>query len=235
MMQEKRALTDYEIIPELANRWSPRAFADKPVEDEKLLQLLEAARWAASSNNEQPWRFFIGKKSESESENFGERESEGERGETQENENKKAQESTYEKLHEGLNKWNKKWTWTAPVLCVTIAKKTFTKNDDVNKHAWHDVGLAMGNLSAQATSMGLYLHQMAGIEADYLYEALQIPKAEYEIVSMFALGYQDETRLEALDERYHEPEKSMRSRKALTEIVFDNQFGLTPEWIPTKK
>ncbi len=216
MMQEKRALTDHTIIPELANRWSPRAFADKPVEEDKLLQLLEAARWAASSNNEQPWRFFVGRKGEGEKKQKGDN-------------------NFYDTLHEGLNQWNKKWTWTAPVLCVTIAKKQFTKNGEVNKHAWHDVGLAMGNLSAQATHMGLYLHQMAGIEADYLYEALQIPKEEYDVVSMFALGYQDETRLNALDDRYREPEESIRSRKALSEIVFETQFGLTPDWISQKK
>jgi nitroreductase len=206
MMQKKNALTDHVIIPELAERWSPRAFADKPVEELKIKQVLEAARWAASSNNEQPWRFFIAQKGKGD---------------------------FYNKLQKGLNQWNKKWTWTAPVLGVTLAKKNFSKNERPNQHAWHDLGLAMGNLSAQATHLNLYLHQMAGIDYDFLYDALKIPRETYDVVSMFAMGYQDEKRLDELEERYREPEESYRSRKALTELIFEGQFGLTPEWIKT--
>lgn len=221
MMKNKWALTDYEIVPELAKRWSPRAFADKAVEEEKLLLVLEAARWAASSYNEQPWRFFIGKKGEGELQ--GESEKNGE------------SENIYQKLFKGLNKWNQKWAFTAPVLGVTIAKKAFSNNDKENKHAWHDVGLAMGNVSAQATNLNLKVHQMAGIEHDYLYEALQIPKAEYDVVSMFAIGYQDEERLQEIDEQFKEPELAKRTRKSLNEIVFEGQFGLTPNWITNKE
>ncbi len=205
MMEQKKADTQYEVLPEIKNRWSPRAFGERAVEEEKLLALLEAARWAASSNNEQPWRFFIARKGE----------------------------EAYELLFKGLNQWNQKWAWTAPVLGVSLAKKHFTKSGKENRHAWHDVGLAMGNLSAQATATGLHLHQMAGIEQAYLHEALHIPEDQFDVVSMFALGYQDETRLKELDERYQEAEHSARKRKHMEELIFDNRFGSTPSWIET--
>ena len=196
-MSIKTAKTDYAIIPQITERWSPRAFADMPVEKEKILQLFEAARWAPSSINEQPWRFIISFK--------------GEEG--------------YKAMFEGFNEWNQKWAWTAPVIVTTCVKKTFTKNDSPNKHAWHDLGLAMGNLLAQATHLGLQVHQMAGINTGILYKNLHINPDEYEIVTMFTVGYQNFDRLSELDEQYHESEKAIRTRKGLDEILFQDKFG----------
>ncbi len=203
MLEKKAAQADHAIIPEIKNRWSPRAFADKEVEKEKLMRVLEAARWAASSMNEQPWRFIVARKGD----------------------------AHYDKLYEGLNKWNRKWTWTAPVLIATLAKKRFTKNDSKNYHSWHDLGLAMGNLSAQATHEGLHLHQMAGIEAETVAENFEVDTEGYDVVTLFVLGYQDESRLEELEERYHEAELKKRERKPLNEIVFGEVFGKNPEWL----
>jgi nitroreductase len=206
-MQQKKAQTAVPILGALAERWSPRAFSAQAVEEEKLLQLFEAARWAASSRNEQPWRFFIAQKGE----------------------------PAYDKLFKGLNQWNQKWAYTAPVLGVTLVKKHFTQNGKANAHAWHDLGLAMGNLSAQATHMNLKLHQMGGIEQDYLVSALDIPEDTYEVVAMFALGYHDIKRLEELDERYHESEKSPRQRRPLTDLLFSASFGENPHWLKEEK
>ena len=201
-MSKKSAKVNHHILPVLSERWSPRAFADTPVEVEKLKQIFEAARWAASSNNEQPWRFIICHK--------------GEKG--------------YSEMFAGFNKWNQKWAYTAPVIVTTCVKRSFTKNENPNRHAWHDLGLAMGNLLAQATHLGLFVHQMAGIETEVLYENLNINQQKYEIVSMFTIGYQSFERLNELDERYHESEHAERTRKKLSEIVFDAKFDTPIDW-----
>ncbi|HAD97399.1 MAG TPA: nitroreductase [Cryomorphaceae bacterium] len=202
MLEQKKAQTEHELIPEIMNRWSPRAFADREVEVEKLQRIFEAARWAPSSTNEQPWRFIVASKGD----------------------------EHYDKLYGCLNEWNRKWTWTAPVLVATLAKKNFTKNDKPNKHSWHDLGLAMGNLSAQATHENLYLHQMAGIHTEEVERLFEVDTDAYEVVSMFVLGYQDEKRLQELEERYHESELKERSRKPLNELVFGKRFGEAVKW-----
>ncbi|MGB0176877.1 MAG: nitroreductase family protein [Owenweeksia sp.] len=191
------------MIPEITDRWSPRAFADREVEVEKLLHVLEAARWAASSSNEQPWRFIIARRGD----------------------------DHYDALYEGLNEWNRKWAWTAPVLVATLAKKYFTRNDKENSHRWHDVGLAMGNLSAQATHEGLHLHQMAGIHPEKVEANFKVDTGQYEVVTLFVLGYQDEERLKEIEERYSESELKERSRRPLNELVFGKEFGKSPEWL----
>lgn len=202
-MIEKPATTDHEILPEISNRWSPRAFSEKMVETEKLLKLLEAARWAPSSSNEQPWRFIIARKGD----------------------------SYYDKLFEGLNESNQKWAWTAPVIGVTLGKKTFTGKDRENKYRLHDTGLAMGNLLAQATHEGLFVHQMAGIVPENIIRNFEIDENEYQLAAMFVIGYQDENRLSEMEERYSASERKQRERKSMKELVFGGKFGINPEWI----
>ncbi|MGI9175564.1 MAG: nitroreductase family protein [Rhodothermales bacterium] len=102
----KAATPHHDILDTLKHRWSPRAFSDRPVEEEKLRSLLEAARWAASSYNEQPWRFVLATK---------------------------AGPAAYERLLGCLNENNQKWARTAPVLVLSFAKKTFSKGDKVNR------------------------------------------------------------------------------------------------------
>lgn len=199
----KTAKTEYNIIPELTQRWSPRAFGEKEVPTDALKRIFEAARWAPSSRNEQPWRFIIARKGE----------------------------PHYDKLFEGLNEWNRKWAWTAPVLFSVLAVKKHEYKGRENSYCQHDVGLAMGNLLAQATHEGLALHQMAGIHKDKIAENFGVDEDEYEVMTITALGYQDEKRLDELDEKYREAEEKPRDRKPLKELLFAGRTGEAPDWL----
>ncbi len=203
MIPEKKAQADFKLMPEIADRWSPRAFADKPVENKKLLRVLEAARWAPSSRNEQPWRFIIAQKGD----------------------------AHYDRLFEGLDEGNRKWAWTAPVIAATLGKRKFDYKDRENHFHMHDLGLAMGNLLAQATHEGLYVHQMAGIIPENIISNFNINESEYGVSAMFVMGYQDEARLDELDEKYSQSERRTRQRKSLKEIVFGARFGESPDWL----
>lgn len=177
------------MIKEIKNRRSIRAFSDKKVSDEQLNELLDAARWAASCFNEQPWKFAIAKKGS----------------------------DHYDGLFEALADGNKTWVKTAPVLGVSLAKKTFDRNGKPNKHAWHDVGMAMANMAIQATSMDLYIHQMAGFSPDKIAEYLDLDD-NYEPVAMFTVGYKGES--DQLPEDLAKQENSERKRKEIDEIKF---------------
>ncbi|HET8859542.1 nitroreductase family protein [Marivirga sp.] len=179
----------------LKKRKSPVAFSDKEVSKEQLQQIFEATRWAASCFNEQPWRFVVATK---------------------------AQGAHYQKVLNGINEHNQKWAQNAPVLMLTFAKKTFDMNGQPNMHSWHDLGLAVGNMSAQVTSMGLYLHQMAGIVRDNIQNTFDIPEG-YEVVSAIALGYKLD--FENVPEELKARESKERSRKPIKEIVFDKAWG----------
>ncbi len=202
MIKEKIASTIHPVIKEISHRWSPRAFSDKPVEQEQLLSVLEAARWAASSRNEQPWRFIVARKGD----------------------------AHYSNLFKGLNEWNAQWAFTAPVLIVVLAKKEFKPNRP-NQHSWHDTGLAVGNLLVQATHLGISAHQMGGIHPEIITANFHINPNEYDVISVIALGYQDEKRLAELNESYRELEYKPRERKPLNEIVFGSKMGKAPVWL----
>jgi len=157
---EKPAETQSPIHDLLKRRWSPRAFAERPVEPEKLRSLFEAARWAPSSNNEQPWRFLVATK-----------------------ENK----ADWDRLFTCLVEGNQKWAHQAPVLMLSVATLTFD-DGSANRHAFHDTGMAVENLIIQATAMGLFLHQMAGFRIDQVRKECKIPDG-YDPVAMIAVGY----------------------------------------------
>src|SRR6266702_6198279 len=125
---EKLAETQYPIHDLLRRRWSPRAFSDRRVEPDKLRSLWEAARWAASSFNEQPWSFIVATRQKQEE---------------------------HARLLSCLVEKNQQWARLAPVLMVSVAKLKFEKTGKPNRHAFHDVGLAMGNLLVEATALGL--------------------------------------------------------------------------------
>jgi len=191
MIQEKIAQTGYPVMEEIAHRWSPRAFSEKPVDKQKLMSMLEAARWAPSSRNEQPWRFIIAHKKD----------------------------SHYSKLFEALNEWNAKWAYTAPLLLAVLAKKNFDYKNRPNNHAWYDTGAAVANLLAQATHLGLSAHQMAGIHPNKVYTNFDIDESGYDVICIIAIGYQDESRLEELEEEYRESEYKKRERKSLEDLI----------------
>lgn len=157
---EKPAPVAHPIEPLLQRRWSPRAFAAKPVEREVLLRLFEAARWAPSSYNEQPWRYIVV---------------------THENPER------LKEAHSVLSPGNT-WATKAPVLICSVAQLTFARNNKPNRHAFHDVGAASENFLLQAVALGLFGHQMAGFDVEKARAVFQVPEG-YEPVAMIALGY----------------------------------------------
>lgn len=191
----KPATTTEPILDCLAERWSPRAFQDKPVEPEKIVQLFEAARWAASAFNEQPWRFILATKEDR---------------------------AGFDKALGCLVEANQTWAKAAPVLCLTLTASNFVKNGKPNRVALHDLGLAMGNLSAQATALGLAVHQMAGVNLSQVRSAYQVPES-FEPQTAFVVGYAGEADL-LEDDGLKEAEKQPRERKAIGEIVFDSEW-----------
>ena len=154
------APVDYPIHSVLKHRWSPRAFADRDVEPEKLQSLFEAARWAASSFNAQPWHFVIAIRKDPEA---------------------------FARVLSCFVEFNQGWAKGAPVVGISVAKLNFD-DGNANRHAYHDVGQAAANLAIEAAAEGLQLHQMAGIIVDKSREVLSIP-AGYDPVAGFALGY----------------------------------------------
>jgi nitroreductase len=198
---EKPADTHFPIHDLLRRRWSPRAFAERAVEHEKIQRLLEAARWASSCFNEQPWAFIVA---------------------TSE------QPAEHGQLLSCVVEGNRIWAKQAPLLMITVAKLHFDHNGKPNRHALHDVGLAVGNLVVQATAMDLVVHQMAGILPDTIRTSYSLP-SEYEPVTGLAIGYSGDPR--TLPAEIREREQAPRSRKALQEFVFSQTWRGTPEFL----
>lgn len=194
---EKPAQMQYPIHDLLKRRWSPRAFSDRPIEPDVLRSLLEAARWAPSSNNAQPWSFIVTTKED---------------------------QAAHGRLVSCLMEGNIPWAQRAPVLMVSVARMSFEDEGKPNRHAFHDVGQAVANLSVQATALGLFVHQMAGFHSDKVRELYGIPK-EYEPVAAIAIGYPGD--LESLPERLKQREAAPRERKSLTDFVFSGRWGKT--------
>jgi len=198
---EKPAETDTPIHDLLRRRWSPRAFADRPVGADKLRSLIEAARWAPSSFNEQPWAYLVAARDNPEE---------------------------FARLLSVLIEGNIAWAQRAPVLMLSIAKLNFERNGRPNRHAYHDVGLASASLIMQATALGLVAHQMAGFDAGKARELFAIPEG-WEPVAAIALGYPGEP--ESLPERLRSRELEPRTRKPLEEFVFTGRWGQRSEFV----
>ena len=191
---EKPADAKHPIHDLLARRWSPRAFSDRPVPPEVLRSLWEAARWAPSSANQQPWSFLVVTKDDQQE--FG-------------------------RMLGCLVEGNQVWAKQAPVLMVSVAAK-LDRDNDPNAHAWYDVGQAVADLSVQATVVGLFVHQMAGILPDKIRELYQIPDT-HEAVTGIALGYPGAP--EQLPEKLRQRELAPRVRKPIAEFVFAGRWG----------
>lgn len=201
---DKLADAQYPINDLLRQRWSPLAFADKLVEPEKLRSVLEAARWAASSYNEQPWSFIIA---------------------TKENP------ADFERLLGCLAEGNQEWARNAPVLMISVAKLYFERNGVENRHAFHDVGAAAAYLSLQATAQGLFIHQMAGFDVQLTRQTYNIPEG-YEPVAAIALGYLGDA--QTLSERLQQREIAPRQRKPLEDFVFSGSWNQTSPIVANK-
>lgn len=194
-MNPKKAVTDHHILKALTERWSPYGFADKPVAEADLLSLFEAARWAASSYNEQPWNYLVALKDNPHE--FG-------------------------RLLSCLVEPNQAWAKTAPVLVLGVVSLRFAKNNKENRAAVHDLGLASANLSIEATTRGLSVHQMIGIHPDNARAVCQIPE-HFEAWTALAIGYKADPALMADDLK--ERDLTPRQRKPLKDFVFGSQWG----------
>jgi nitroreductase len=184
-----------DLLPEIANRKSPRAFLTRPVEEEKIQLLLQAFQWAPSSYNKQPWRIVVA-----------------------------TDPAVLGKMHEGIMTGNRRWAVKAPVLAVVVSKLEAddVRHDNAIPYYLYDCGQATMSVVLQAEHMGLRCHQMAGWEQGPIREALDIPADEQPIVLM-AIGYEGD--IADLDERSREKEMIPRTRKALREFAFRDRWG----------
>jgi nitroreductase len=191
----KAASPDHPIHDLLTNRWSPYAFANRAVSDDDLLSVFEAARWAASSYNEQPWSYIVATKAD--------------RGE-------------FERLLSCLVEGNQAWAKAAPVLALGCTSLNFTLNGQPNAAAVHDLGLASASLTLEATARGLSVHQMIGILPDRVRELYGIPDGVRPLTGL-AIGYLGDP--DTLPEKYRERDLAPRTRKTLPEFLFSGRWG----------
>ena len=192
---EKLADTPLSIHDLIRARWSPRAFSDREVSEADLKTIFEAARWTASSFNEQPWRFMVARKSDG---------------------------AAYAKLLGLLVPFNQAWAKSAPVLFIMAAKRGFSHNGTPNLYALHDAGQALAHVFLQATALGLHAHGMAGFDRDRARTELGIPD-DYDLGAAVALGYLGSP--DQLNEQQRQSELAKRTRKPLNEIIFGAEFG----------
>jgi len=192
---KRPAETEAPIHDLLRHRWSPRAFDSRPVEPEKLRAVFEAARWAASSFNAQPWFFIVATKDDPEN---------------------------FKRVLDCLVEFNQGWAKGAPVVALSVARMKFEHNGEPNRHAFHDVGQAAANLALEATNLGLQIHQMAGILPEKAREIFGIPEG-YEAVAGIALGYPGDA--DSLPDKLRERELAPRERKPVSSFVFTGHWG----------
>jgi nitroreductase len=199
-----RLNTQSTIHELLANRRSPRAFSEQPVEPRKIASLFEAARWSPSCANEQPWYFIVATPVDT---------------------------VAYRAFYESLNEGNRRWVTKAPLIALGVARSTFDGTGRPNRHAWYDLGQSVAHLSVQATALGLVVHQMAGFDPGKFKQLYPIPDG-YEAVVMFAVGYPG--RPDDLPEDLRKREETPRSRKLLESFVFTDRWGTPSCHIPSE-
>lgn len=192
---EKPAQTDHAIHDLIARRYSPRAFGDEAVTIEQMRSLLEAARWASSCFNEQPWHYLVAM-----------------RGDTE----------AFERMLGCLVDFNRQWAAQSSVLLISVARMAFAQSGEVNRHAWHDVGQATALMAIQATSMGLCIHPMAGFDRDEARRIYRIPEG-HEPVAAIAVGYPGDPA--RLSEKLRARELAPRQRRPLADFVHGGAFG----------
>ncbi len=195
MKHPKHADTDHPVEAILSQRWSPYCYADKDVSKADLLSIFEAARWAASAYNEQPWRYILACRSDP---------------------------AAFQKLLSCLVEGNQGWAQHAPVLVVSVALLNFSHNGKQNMTALHDLGLAAGNICVESTARGLYVHQMSGILPERVRELYNVP-AEAAPLTAFTLGYLGEGDNLPADVKMRD--RSPRSRHPITSLVFGTAWS----------
>lgn len=197
----KHARTDHPIHDLLAQRWSPYAFDGRSVTPDDARALFEAARWAASSYNEQPWRFIVALRDDGEG---------------------------FNQVLSCLVEANRQWAQHAGLLALTAIRTTFARNNKPNRVALHDLGLAAANLTLEATARGLHVHQMAGIEPDRAREVFSVPDG-FEIATAIAVGYR--TPAEQLQGELRDRETAPRTRRSLPKFVFGGQWDRPADFL----
>jgi nitroreductase len=191
---QKSAEFESPILDVIRMRRSRRAYAPVPVEGEKINSLFEAARWAPSSVNEQPWIYLYATKD---------------------------QQELWDKIFHALYEGNKIWAKNAPLLIASLARKNFIRNDHPNASARYDLGAANAFLSLQAAHLGLNVHQLAGFDASRLKENLNIPDT-YEPVVIMAIGYPGD--VQTLPDHLKVRELAPRERYLQQEFVMNKTF-----------
>ncbi len=199
--EHKQAKTDHTIYEMLASRWSPYAFADRPVADDDLRSLFEAARWAASSYNEQPWRYIVATKVDPDE---------------------------FQRLLSCLVEGNQPWAKAAPVLAIGCTSLNFALNGKPNAAALHDLGLASASLVFEATARGLFVHQMIGILPDRVRAVYRVPEGVQPLTGL-AIGYHGDA--DSLPDAYRQRDLASRTRKPLGEFVFGGQWAAAAPWL----
>jgi len=196
-LSPRTATTAVELHPLLADRWSPRAFDRAPLEDADVTALLEAARWAPSANNYQPWRFLVGRTS-----------AEG-------------VDSTYTGLLDSLAEFNLLWASAAPVLIAAVVEVEH-EDGSPREIAPYELGLAVSQLTVEAAARGLHVHQMGGFDAARLAETFGVPP-QYRAVVVLAVGRLGDPG--TLPGWAAERETAPRDRKPLADIAYSGTWG----------
>jgi nitroreductase len=197
---DKPANTQYPVSAAVKARWSPRALKPESVPADQVRSLLEAARWTASAFNEQPWRFIVALRDETEE---------------------------FERMLGCLVPGNQQWARNAGALMLTVVRERFSRNDKPNGSARYDVGQAASALALQATELGLRVHQMAGIDRDKIRETYGVPDG-FAPLTGIAVGYPGP--LDELSEELREMETAPRQRKQQSEFVFRGNWGEPVDW-----
>lgn len=198
---QKPAPTEFPVHDLIRDRWSPRAFADKSVPPEVLRSLFEAARWAPSSSNEQPWAYIVATRDDKQN---------------------------FEKMLSVLVEFNANWAKNAAVLAIAVVELAFAKNNTPNRNAQYDTGAATALMSMEATSRGLAVHQMAGFDPDKACQVFEIP-AGWDAIAAIAIGYPGDP--ESLPQPLRDRELAPRVRKPLSKFVMTGSWGHTSPFV----
>lgn len=192
---------EHPIQDLLLKRWSPYVYDPRPVEKDKLQRCLTAAAWAASSYNEQPWTYLVARRED---------------------------EAAFQQMLGCLVEANQEWAQHAGVLMIGVVARNFSKNGKPNRVAEHDLGAASASMALEASTLGLQLHQMAGIEVSKTRSTYKVPDG-YDPHTGLALGYPGDPA--AADPELAKRDQGRRGRKSLKEFVFGGEWGTTSELV----
>ena len=196
--------TERETIAHIEQRWSPYRFERRPVEPEKLARCFEAARWAASSFNEQPWRWIVARRDDP---------------------------AAFERALSCLMEANQAWAADAGALILSAYRSKFSRNENPNRVALHDLGQAAAHFALQAAEIGLQVHQMAGVNLSQVRTEYQIP-SEFEPATAIAVGYPAVSAPQSEQEiEWDKRESAARKRRPLDDQVFGQGWGQSATWL----